>query len=167
MICVIEAIKTILIIGAVLAMYGMSGRARRWDYTDEEGVFRTQDGSFAIDFRHGDAVFLADGERIELDNTGMSATYRQLEFCEHIPDDIRAYYVRNHESIPYGPELLIVDVEAKKRAKTLTLTVTGGALEEYVGNMYFLEFYPDEELNLDVAVTTEETVEDSGTMRGQ
>jgi len=168
-ICVMAVLRIILTlceVCAVLAVYGMSARVRRWYYTSEDGVFRTQDGSFVIDFRRGDAVFMADGERIELDNTSMSATYLELEFCEHVPDEVCAYYISRHESVPRGPELLIVEVEAKKRAKTLTLTVTGGALEEYVGNVYFLEFYPDEELNLD-AVTTQEAAEDSGTTGGK
>jgi len=122
-----------------------------WHYLQEDGVFKTQDGSFAIDFRPMDAVFLADGEYLELD-FGVHNTLLHISFYNHVPYEMRMNGICDDDT------LLYVDVEADKNTKTLTLTVTGGSLEQYIGNVYVLNFYPGEELNLD-AVTTQETVE--------
>ncbi len=132
-----------------------------WQYFTEEGVFRTQDGSFAIDFRYGAAVLQTDEENLEFDcGVRYSRLYR-IEFIKHIP----------YDGLPHGITedmiLMYADVEANKKTKTLTLTVTGGTLEEYVGNVYVLEFYPDEELIFDDAVETREGAADSGKIEGK
>ena len=123
-----------------------------WRYTSEKGVFKTQDSSLTIDFHSNNAVLSSDGEYLELD-FGVHPTLLHLDFNNHIPFD------GNEHGITEDMILLCVDVEADKKTKTLTLTVTGGSLEQFLGNVYVLDFYPGEELNLD-AVTTQETAED-------
>ena len=98
-----------------------------------------------------DAVFLADGEYLELD-FGVHNTLLHIGFYNHVPYEMRMNGICDDDT------LLYVDVEADQKTKTLTLTVTGGSLEQYIGNVYVLSFYPGEELNLDAA-TTQETAE--------
>ena len=119
----------------------------RWDYCSEEGVFKTDDASLIIDCGYMDALLLVDGEYLELD-FGVHPTLRYLDFNNHIPYDGKPHGITEDDI------LLYVDVEADKKTKTLTLTVTGGSLEQFLGNVYVLDFYPGEELNLDADVTT-------------
>jgi len=101
-----------------------------------------------VDFYYQDALLLVDGEYLEL-GFGIAPNLLKLNFDNHISSD-----GKNPDKTLH----LYVDVEADEKTKTLTLTVTGGSFEQLIGNVYVLDFYPGEKLNLD-AVTTQETVE--------
>ncbi len=104
-----------------------------------------------IDFRYKTAMFQDVEGKLEF-NIGVTSELKHVKFYSHIPYD-GLQHGRSEEDI-----LLYIDVIDDKKTKTLTLTVTGGSLEQYIGNVYVLSFYPGEELNLDAA-TTQETVE--------
>ena len=149
------------IICAILAQLSLSSCLLPWEwrYTSEKGVFKTQDGSLVIDCGYRNGLLLVDGEYLELD-FGVHPTLLHLDFNNHIP------YNGKEHGITEDMILLYVDVEADEKTKTLTLTVTGGTLEQFLGNVYVLDFYPDEKLKFDDAVTTGEMGSDSGTTEG-
>ena len=123
-------------------------------------MFRTRDDAIKIDFQYGNCVWLVDDNYLDLDcvaTSGLSHIY----FFNHIPYDGQPH------GITEDMILLYVDVKADKKAKTLTLTVTGGSLEQFLGKVYVLDFYPDEELKFDDAVTTREGADDSGKIEGK
>ena len=112
-----------------------------------------------MDFRYGNCVWMADDNYLELDcvaTSGLSHIY----FVSHIPYDGQPH------GITEDMILLYVDVKPDKKAKTLTLTVTGGSLEQFLGNVYVLDFYPDEELKFDDPVETREGADNSGKIEG-
>ncbi len=104
------------------------------------------------------AFFFADGDYLDL-TFGLSNELCHILFYSYASVDVSDYGITDNNV------LLYVDVDADKNAKTLTLTVTGGSLEQFLGNVYVLDFYPGEELNLD-AGTTQETAEGSGSAEG-
>lgn len=130
-----------------------------WHYTTEDGVFKTLDSSLIVDLQYKTALFLTEEQDLELD-VGVTSGLRQMDFINHIPYDGQIH------GITEDMILLYVDVKADKKAKTLTLTVTGGSLEQFLGNVYVLDFYPGEELKFDDPVETREGADNSGKIEG-